>query len=103
MKYKRAAAACAAGVLLCCSAALAAGGGAADPLISKSYVDGDYTTQTLTKAVERIEQRHDALYQEAAAGLKSAYGALASRVGTGGGAGTGPGPGPTTAPSPTFG
>ena len=89
MKYKRAAAACAAGVLLCCSAALAAGGGAADPLISKSYVDGDYTTQTLTKAVERIEQRHDALYQEAAAGLKSAYGALASRVGTGGGAGTG--------------
>ena len=91
MKYKRAAAACAAGVLLCCSAALAAGGGAADPLISKSYVDGDYTTQTLTKAVERIEQRHDALYQEAAAGLKSAYGALASRVGTGGGAGTGTG------------
>ena len=88
MKGKIAVAVCA-GALLCASVALAVGGSAEDPLISKSYVDGDYTTQTLTKAVERIEQRHDALYQEAAAGLKSAYGALASRVGTGGGAGTG--------------
>ena len=36
------------------SVALAVGGSAEDPLISKSYIDGEYTTQTLAKAEERI-------------------------------------------------
>ena len=86
MKGKIAVAVCAAGALLCASVALAVGGSAEDPLISKSYIDGEYTTQTLAKAEERITQSHDALYQEAAAGLKTVYDTYAARVG--GGTGT---------------
>ena len=86
MKGKIAVAVCAAGALLCASVALAVGGSAEDPLISKSYIDGEYTTQTLAKAEERIAQSHDALYQEAAAGLKTVYDTYAARVG--GGTGT---------------
>ena len=85
MKGKIAVAVCA-GALLCASVALAVGGSAEDPLISKSYIDGEYTTQTLAKAEERIAQSHDALYQEAAAGLKTIYDTYAARVG--GGTGT---------------
>lgn len=86
MKGKIAVAVCAAGALLCASVALAVGGSAEDPLISKSYIDGEYTTQTLAKAEERIAQSHDTLYQEAAAGLKTVYDTYAARVG--GGTGT---------------
>ena len=86
MKGKIAVAVCAAGALLCASVALAVGGSAEDPLISKSYIDGEYTTQTLAKAEERIAQSHDTLYQEAAAGLKTIYDTYAARVG--GGTGT---------------
>ena len=86
MKGKIAVAVCAAGALLCASVALAVGGSAEDPLISKSYIDGEYTTQTLAKAEQRITQSHDALYQEAAAGLKTVYDTYAARVG--GGTGT---------------
>ena len=85
MKGKIAVAVCA-GALLCASVALAVGGSAEDPLISKSYIDGEYTTQTLAKAEERIAQSHDTLYQEAAAGLKTVYDTYAARVG--GGTGT---------------
>ena len=40
----------AAGILLCASVALAVGGGSDDPLVSKSYVDGTYTTQAVAQA-----------------------------------------------------
>lgn len=63
----------AAGVLLCASVALAVGGGSDDPLVSKSYVDGTYTTQAVAQAESRIAQRHDSLYAVAEARLKAEH------------------------------
>ena len=59
----------------------AAGGSATDPLISKSHLDGVYTTQALTQADSRIAQRHDTIYQSAAAKLKAQYDTFAARLG----------------------
>ena len=70
MKRRVLAAVGAAGVLLCATVALAVGGGSEDPLVSKSYVDGTYTAQMVEQAEAAVEQRHDALYADAEAGLK---------------------------------
>ena len=71
MKKRVLAAVGATGALLCATVALAVGGGAEDPLVSKSYVDGTYTTQMVEQAETAVEQRHDALYADAEAGLKA--------------------------------
>lgn len=77
----------AAGVLLCASVALAVGGGSDDPLVSKSYIDGTYTTQAVTQAESRIAQRHDSLYADAEAKLKAKHEAYLTQLsgGTSGG------------------
>ena len=87
MRGKIAAAVCAASLLLCASVALAVGGSGDDPLISRSYIDGTFADQALAQAEERIEARHDDLYQTAAGELKAAHDAFTARLG-GGGAGT---------------
>lgn len=70
-------------VTILCTAviALADGGTASDPLISKSYLDGTYTTQTGAKAEERLEANRSALYQSALTELKGKADLYAARVG----------------------
>ena len=81
MKKRVLAAVGAAGALLCASVALAVGGGAEDPLVSKSYVDETYTAQAVEKAGAAVDQRHDALYQQAAADLQTKHGAYVTQLG----------------------
>ena len=50
---------------------IAVGGTAGDPMLSKSYIDGAYTVQTISKAEEKITLRHDTLYQSAEETLKA--------------------------------
>lgn len=83
MNFKIVAAICTAGALFCASVAMAVGGSPADTLISKSYMDGEYATQVLAKAEEKITQSHGAIYQEAADGLKAIYDTYAARLGGG--------------------
>ena len=49
------------------------GGGANDPLVSKGYVDGTYTTQAVAQAENRINQRYDNLYADAEDKLKEKH------------------------------
>ena len=58
-------------VTLCTAVTIAVGGTAGDPMLSKSYIDGAYTVQTISKAEEKITLRHDTLYQSAEETLKA--------------------------------
>lgn len=73
----------AAGMLLCATVALAVGGGSDDPLVSKSYVDGTYTTQAVAQAESRITQHHDSLYADAEAKLKTQHEAYLDQLNAG--------------------
>lgn len=73
----------AAGMLLCATVALAVGGGSDDPLVSKSYVDGTYTTQAVAQAESRITQHHDSLYADAEAKLKTQHEAYLAQLNAG--------------------
>lgn len=64
MKKKKIVAAVGAAAFLCSAVALAVGGTAGDPMISRAYLDGEYTSQLVALAEEKIANRHDALYQE---------------------------------------
>lgn len=81
MKKRVLAATGAAGVLLCTSVALAVGGGANDPLVSKGYVDGTYTTQAVAQADNRINQRYDNLYADAEDKLKEKHDSYLTQLG----------------------
>ena len=63
MKKRVIAVVAASAVTLCTAVTIAVGGTAGDPMLSKSYIDGAYTVQTISKAEEKITLRHDTLYQ----------------------------------------
>ncbi len=71
MKKRVIAVVAASAVTLCTAVTIAVGGTAGDPMLSKSYIDGAYTVQTISKAEEKITLRHDTLYQSAEETLKA--------------------------------
>ena len=71
MKKRVFAVVAASAVTLCTAVTIAVGGTAGDPMLSKSYIDGAYTVQTISKAEEKITLRHDTLYQSAEETLKA--------------------------------
>ena len=71
MKKRVIAGVAASAVTLCTAVTIAVGGTAGDPMLSKSYIDGAYTVQTISKAEEKITLRHDTLYQSAEETLKA--------------------------------
>mgnify|MGYP006927150344 FL=1 len=71
MKKRVSAVVAASAVTLCTAVTIAVGGTAGDPMLSKSYIDGAYTVQTISKAEEKITLRHDTLYQSAEETLKA--------------------------------
>ena len=71
MKKRVIAVVAASAVTLCTAVTIAVGGTAGDPMLSKSYIDGAYTVQTISKAAEKITLRHDTLYQSAEETLKA--------------------------------
>lgn len=70
MKKRAVVATGAAVILLCSAVAFAVGGTTGDPLISRAYLDGDYTAQLVASAEDRIASRHDTLYQNAEKSLE---------------------------------
>lgn len=88
MKKKILLAVAAVATLLCAAVAVASGGSAGDPVISKSYVDGTHSTQAVAKAEEKINQRHNTLYQSAETRLREKNDAFAARAGLLTGSGT---------------
>ena len=71
MKKRVIAVVAASAVTLCTAVTIAVGGTAGDPMLSKSYIDGAYTVQTISKAEEKITLRHDTLSQSAEETLKA--------------------------------
>ena len=71
MKKRVIAVVAASAATLCTAVTIAVGGTAGDPMLSKSYIDGAYTVQTISKAEEKITLRHDTLYQSAEETLKA--------------------------------
>lgn len=71
MKKRVIAVVAASAVTLCTAVTIAVAGTAGDPMLSKSYIDGAYTVQTISKAEEKITLRHDTLYQSAEETLKA--------------------------------
>ena len=71
MKKRVIAVVAASAVTLCTAVTIAVGGTAGDPMLSKSYIDGAYTVQTISKAEEKITLRHDTLYQSAEETLRA--------------------------------
>ena len=71
MKKRVIAVVAASAVTLCTAVTIAVGGTAGDPMLSKSYIDGAYTVQTISKAEKKITLRHDTLYQSAEETLKA--------------------------------
>ena len=71
MKKRVIAVVAASAVTLCTAVTIAVGGTAGDPMLSKSYIDGAYTVQTISNAEEKITLRHDTLYQSAEETLKA--------------------------------
>ena len=71
MKKRVIAVVAASAVTVCTAVTIAVGGTAGDPMLSKSYIDGAYTVQTISKAEEKITLRHDTLYQSAEETLKA--------------------------------
>ena len=71
MKKRVIAVVAASAVTLCTAVTIAVGGTAGHPMLSKSYIDGAYTVQTISKAEEKITLRHDTLYQSAEETLKA--------------------------------
>ena len=71
MKKRVIAVVAASAVTLCTAVTIAVGGTAGDPMLSKIYIDGAYTVQTISKAEEKITLRHDTLYQSAEETLKA--------------------------------
>ena len=71
MKKRVIAVVAASAVTLCTAVTIAVGGTAGDPMLPKSYIDGAYTVQTISKAEEKITLRHDTLYQSAEETLKA--------------------------------
>lgn len=71
MKKRVIAVVAASAATLCTAVTIAVGGTAGDPMLSKSYIDGAYTVQTISKAEEKITLHHDTLYQSAEETLKA--------------------------------
>lgn len=70
-------------ILLCSAVALAVGGMAGDPLISRAYLDGEYTSQLVASAEDQIASRHDTLFQDAKRSLEEKASVYSSQAGTG--------------------
>lgn len=65
----------------------ASGGTASDPLISKGYADGTYTTKAVAKAEDQIAGRHNTIYAAAESKLQAQVNAYSAKFGGAAGGG----------------